>query len=430
MIELFRRAELNGPRLAIVSAGGEFTYSELMAAARLIAAELLAGRKSLEGARVGSMIDPGFAYVAAQWGTWLAGGIAVPLALTNPAAELEYVIEDADMSAIIAGGDFVERLGRIAGSRDIPLHDVARLLALQPSTIEPAEPATDDAMLLYTSGTTGRAKGVVWRHSAIEAQAKMMTEAWGWQPDDRVLLVLPLHHVHGLINVVTTALWNGATVEMLPRFDVDATWSRLGGGETTVFMAVPTIYRRLLTAWDGLDPGTRATTSSHMADMRLMVSGSAALPVATLEAWREVSGHTLLERYGMTEIGMALSNSYEADRIPGAVGRPLPSVEARVVDELGSVVGDGEAGDLQVQGPSVFEHYWRKPAETQESFTDGWFQTGDVVAVHDGIYRILGRRSVDIIKTGGEKVSALEIEEVLRRHPSHRRLRRCWRRGR
>ena len=148
-----------------------------------------------------------------------------------------------------------------------------------------------------------------------------------------------------------------------------------------------------------------------------MVSGSAALPVATLEAWREASGHTLLERYGMTEIGMALSNPYKGDRVPGAVGAPLPGVEVRIVDEADNPVAAGVAGRLQVRGPSVFTRYWDRPEETRQSFVDGWFRTGDVAVARGGVFRIQGRESVDIIKTGGEKVSALEIEEVLRRHP-------------
>jgi malonyl-CoA/methylmalonyl-CoA synthetase len=153
--------------------------------------------------------------------------------------------------------------------------------------------------------------------------------------------------------------------------------------------------------------------------LRLMVSGSAALPVSTLERWRGISGHTLLERYGMTEIGMALSNPLAGERRPGSVGLPLPGVQVRLVDEDGSEVEPGTPGEIEVRGPGVFLEYWRRPEATAEAFRDGrWFRTGDVAVVEDGYYRILGRRSVDIIKTGGFKVSALEIEEVLRTHPA------------
>jgi len=417
VIELLERARTFGDRVAIVDATGTFTYDELLGAARSVAARLLQGGVALGGARVATMIPPSFTYVAVQWGIWLAGGIAVPLGLTHPDPEIEHVIDDAEAAIIVAGRQYRERLEALAAGRDCVVLEADQLAVRQQHAAEPVVPLGDDAMLLYTSGTTGRAKGVVWRHSAIQAQAEIMSAAWGWRADDRALLVLPLHHVHGLINVVTTALWNGAAVEIHPGFDAAATWDSLISGEVTVFMAVPTIYSRLLVAEDGFSAEERLSAKSRLAAMRLMVSGSAALPVATLEAWQAVSGHVLLERYGMTEIGMALSNAYRGERIPGAVGRPLPSVLARVVDEADAPVGEGTPGRLQIRGPSVFERYWRRPEVTRQSFVEGWFRTGDVVEVTDGIYRILGRESVDIIKTGGEKVSALEIEEVLRSHP-------------
>jgi malonyl-CoA/methylmalonyl-CoA synthetase len=149
-----------------------------------------------------------------------------------------------------------------------------------------------------------------------------------------------------------------------------------------------------------------------------MVSGSAALPVSTLERWREITGHTLLERYGMTEIGMALSNPYRGSRVPGSVGTPLPGVDVRLTDDRGAAVPPGTPGEIEVRGPSVFAEYWGKPDATREAFRDGWFRTGDTAVVENGIYRILGRTSIDILKTGGHKVSALEIEETLRQHPA------------
>ncbi|HLM69511.1 MAG TPA: AMP-binding protein, partial [Longimicrobium sp.] len=163
--------------------------------------------------------------------------------------------------------------------------------------------------------------------------------------------------------------------------------------------------------------GERARMSAACAAMRLMVSGSAALPVRTLERWREISGHVLLERYGMTEIGMALGNPLHGERRPGFVGVPLPGVEARLVDDDGAEVEPGTPGEVEIRGPTVFLEYWRRPEATAEAFRDGWFRTGDVGVVEGGYWRLLGRRSVDIIKTGGFKVSALEIEEVLRTHP-------------
>ena len=273
-------------------------------------------------------------------------------------------------------------------------------------------------MILYTSGTTSRPKGVVTTHANITAQIMSLVEAWEWSADDRIVLCLPLHHVHGIINVVSCALWSGATCEMLPRFDANAVWERIASGGLTLFMAVPTIYVKLIAAWDAASPERRAALSQACAKLRLMVSGSAALPVSTLERWKEISGHTLLERYGMTEIGMALSNPLRGERVPGSVGTPLPSVEVQLVGENGEPVAPGTPGEIEVRGPSVFAEYWGKPDATRDAFRDGWFRTGDTAVVENGVYRILGRTNIDILKTGGHKVSALEIEEALREHPA------------
>ena len=227
---------------------------------------------------------------------------------------------------------------------------------------------------------------------------------------------MPLHHIHGIVNVISCALWVGAICEILPRFDAQEVWQRLAAGELTLFMAVPTIYVKLIDAWEKASPAEQKRMSEGCRKLRLMVSGSAALPVPTLERWKEISGHVLLERYGMTEIGMAISNSLEGPRYPGCVGQPLPGVEARLM-ELGAPAPAGTPGEIEIRGPAVFLEYWGKPEETQKSFRDGWFLTGDVAVQENGIYRILGRSSVDIIKTGGYKVSALEIEAVLLTHP-------------
>jgi malonyl-CoA/methylmalonyl-CoA synthetase len=182
-------------------------------------------------------------------------------------------------------------------------------------------------------------------------------------------------------------------------------------------MAVPTVYARLIDAWEGADPAERRLWSEGARACRLMVSGSAALPVTTLARWEAMTGHRLLERYGMTEIGMALSNPLYGERRSGFVGEPLPGVQVRLVDETDVPVRPGSPGEIQVKGPSVFREYWRRPADTVSAFTpDGWFRTGDLAVLESGAYRILGRTSIDILKSGGEKISALEIEDVLRSH--------------
>jgi malonyl-CoA/methylmalonyl-CoA synthetase len=205
---------------------------------------------------------------------------------------------------------------------------------------------------------------------------------------------------------------------MLPRFDADAVWDTIAISSLTLFMAVPTIYTKLIASWEAASPERRTVLSSACAGMRLMVSGSAALPVSTLQRWKEISGHTLLERYGMTEIGMAVSNPLNGERVPGSVGRPLPGVEAQLVGEDGKPASAGTPGEIEVRGPGVFTEYWDKPEATRAAFRDGWFRTGDTAVVENGVYRILGRTNIDVLKTGGHKVSTLEIEEVLREHPA------------
>ncbi len=216
-----------------------------------------------------------------------------------------------------------------------------------------ADTANARAMIVYTSGTTGRPKGVVTTHAALNAQIESLVTAWEWTASDRTLLTLPLHHVHGILNVVCCALHSGAVLEMLPKFDSETVWDRLSSGELTVFSAVPTIYHRLIRSWEAASPDVRQARSRGCRALRLMMSGSAALPRTVLDRWHQITGHVLLERYGMTEVGMALSNPLHGERRPGFVGQPLPGVSARIVD-----------GELHLKGPGVFSEYWRQPEST------------------------------------------------------------------
>ena len=414
-LELVARAEAHGPTTSIVSSEGLFTYEDLLTASGVGATRLLAGRDDLGGERICFLVPPGWAYVAVQWATWRAGGVAVPLATSHPPAELAYVLDDAEPEAVVAHPSAVGKLEDVAAERSIPLLQTPALLAAGAEAHLPDVDETRPGMMLYTSGTTGRPKGVVISHANVRAQVESLSEAWAWTSDDHILSHLPLHHVHGIVNVLTSALWNGATCEILPRFRPVDVWERLARVEATLYMAVPTVYRRLIDSWEEADPESREAWSAGAAACRLMVSGSAALPVPTLERWEELTGQRLLERYGMTEIGMALSNPLGGERRPGHVGAPLPGVDVRLVGEDGAAVEDDAPGEIQVRGATVFSEYWRRPEETAASFTpDGWFRTGDQAVLADGAYRILGRSSVDIIKTGGEKISALEIEDVLR----------------
>jgi malonyl-CoA/methylmalonyl-CoA synthetase len=406
------------PRRAIIASDGTFTYDDLDEASKRVAGALLADNEDLNQTRVAFLVHPSFGYVAVQRGIWRAGGVAVPLAVSHPPGELEYVIRDSGASLVVgerACAATLMPLARAAHARFVPVEEALRA---HPADALPHLGPSRRAMIIYTSGTTGRPKGAVSSHQVIGAQIASLVEAWRWTPSDHLLLALPLHHVHGIINGLGSALAVRATCEILPAFDAEKVWDRLASGEVTVFTAVPTIYHRLIASWDAATTEIRQQRSEGVRGLRLMMSGSAALPVKTLERWREISGHTLLERYGMTEIGMALANPLAGDRRPGCVGVPLPGVEVRLVDENGVEVPGTSPGELEVRGPSVFLEYWRRPGETEAAFRDGWFRTGDVAVVEDGSYRLLGRTSVDIIKTGGFKVSALEIEEVLRTHPA------------
>jgi len=417
---LFARATGWPERLAIAGPAGTATYGQLLDASERRARTLLGGRGDLAEARVVFLLPPGPGHVETQWGIWRAGGVAVPLSASQAPAEWGYVVSDCGAEIVVADESSAE-LRTIATTRGATFVGAGSLQEGRRGAVTLPPVARDRrAMILYTSGTTSRPKGVVTTHRNIEAQVATLVDAWGWTADDRVLHVLPLNHVHGIVNVLACALWAGAVCEFLSPFEPVAVWDRLALGGITLFMAVPTIYARLLSAWEEAGEGVRARWSAAARGLRLMVSGSAALPVPLLERWRAATGHVLLERYGMTEIGMALSNPLTGARRPGAVGQPLPGVGVRLVDEHGAEVAEGTPGEIEIRGDSVFREYWGRPDATRDAFRDGWFRTGDVAVFEDGAYRILGRLSVDIIKTGGHKVSALEIEDVLRQHPGVR----------
>jgi malonyl-CoA/methylmalonyl-CoA synthetase len=418
-VQLFGRAQEYGSKIAIVSDEGTFTYHDLLNASSEWAKTLLSGKDDLQEQRIAFLIPPSFEHVATQWGIWRAGGIAVPLCTVHPRPELEYVVLNSGASIIVGDPIFEELLRPISETLNIKFILTSDTSLGKASSL-PEVDIERRALILYTSGTTGKPKGVVITHGNIEAQVNSLITAWAWSSSDRILHVLPLHHIHGIINVLTCALWAGAECHLIKKFDADIVWSRICNGDLTLFMAVPTIYVKLIAAWKSASKDCQIVMSQGCAKMRLMVSGSAALPIQVLNQWKDLSTHVLLERYGMTEIGMALSNPLMGERKHGSVGFPLPQVEVRLVDEFGKVVPPGMPGEILVKSPGVFLEYWQNPEETGKAFCEGWFGTGDYAVVENGSYRILGRISVDIIKTGGYKVSALEIEETLRTHPNIR----------
>ena len=416
-IELIQRAEGFGEKTAVEDWTGSFTYADLLRVSHFVALNLLGREKDLGEKRVAFIVPPGFEYVALKLGVWMAGGVSVPLGLTHSPREIEYVIGDSGAETVVFHPDLAHKLEGVSFGAGVRLRCLPDVLLPARGELPPVREERR-AMIIYTSGTTSKPKGVVSTHLNIKAQINSMTEAWEWSAGDSILNVLPLHHLHGILNVVLCSLWSGARCVMMNGFSPRDVWDRFERKDLTLFMGVPTIYSKLIDCWEDSSARERERMSDSIRGLRLMVSGSAALPVSVLEKWKEISGHVLLERYGMTEIGMALSNPYRGERLPGRVGFAMPGVEAGIFDERDEPLGEESQGEIRVKGKSVFLEYWGKPRETEDAFCEGWFKTGDIAFLErGGSYRILGRESVDIIKSGGYKISALEIEEVLREHP-------------
>ncbi|MFD2202017.1 acyl-CoA synthetase [Shivajiella indica] len=418
MLKIFETAENLPDKIAIVDKDKSYSYQTLLTKSKAVASFLLDGETDLNQNRVAFMVSPGFDYITVQWGIWLAGGIAAPLCITYPFPSLKYVIEDTGATIIIASPEYEEILSPYFSTSGIRFIKIGNFPEY--GSFELPKVSKDrGAMILYTSGTTSLPKGVLTTHANIEAQVSTLVEAWQWSQQDYTLSILPLHHVHGIINVNSCALWSGATVEFLPQFDATGVFEIFKKGNVNVFMAVPTVYFKLIAYFETLSLIEQKEITQILEKFRLMVSGSAALPVSVMEKWHQISGHYLLERYGMTEIGMAISNPYEGERRAGHIGQPLPGVDIRICNESDEVIPFDQAGEIQVKGSNVFKEYWGKQEATQKAFTkDGWFKTGDIAVMENGYFKILGRDSVDIIKSGGYKISALEIEEILRTHPS------------
>ena len=376
------------PRTAIVAADGTYSYDDLDDASRRVAAALLGDNDDLRQTRVAFLVAPSFAYAAVQRGIWRAGGVAVPLAVSHPPAELEYVIKDAAASVVVGRRRVRIRAGAAGqgGARPVRARPPTRSRPHPPQTL-PHLASSRRALIIYTSGTTGKPKGAVTTHENVGSQVAALVEAWEWRAvgspaAGAAAAPRARHHQRARL-----ARWRcGATCEMLPAFDAEhGVGAAVVGRDHRVHGRADDLqpaHRRL-----GRGAGDcRRARSAGVRRLRLMMSGSAALPVHVLERWREISGHTLLERYGMTEIGMALSNPLHGERRPGCVGQPLPDVDVRLVDEDG-IDGARRArpGELEVRGPAVFHEYWQRPDETAAAFRDGWFRTGDMAVLRGRI---------------------------------------------
>ena len=403
-------------RVALVEADNTYTYSEVNSRVNRFATGLLGNKDDLQEERIAFFMPASLDYVTTMHGVWRAGGIAVPLNVASAVSELDHYLSCASVTRMVANAEYQESLRDLCASLNIELMSADEVLADAAGPLPKLTPERR-AMMLFTSGTTNKPKGVVSTHKTIHAQITTLIDAWEWSENDVIPLFLPLHHIHGIINILSCGLWAGATVHLFAKFDIPKISHQIVAGTYNVFMAVPTIYVKLIQYFDSIDPAEVQKICDGFKDMRLNISGSAACPVKLFNQWKGLTGQVLLERYGMTEIGMGISNPYNGERRAGAVGQALPGVDCELYYENDSLITEeAVAGEIRIKGDNVFLEYWDNATATKESFKDSWFCTGDVAVLEDGYYRIMGRSSVDIIKSGGYKLSALEIEGVLLTH--------------
>ena len=402
--------------IALVYDGGEYSFRDIASGAATVAGGL-AQRGIRRGDRVAVGLPNSPELVTTILGVIQAGAVLVPLNPAYTADELTYVVSDAGARAAVVSPEHEA----ILVQSQLP---ELSLIVSAPQELDAASRATvtidaeSPALIVYTSGTTGRPKGAVLSHRALLSNLVTVARAWQWSENDRLLLTLPCFHLHGLGLGIITSFLMGSSVVLRRRFvaeDVCADLERVGA---TMFFGVPTMYNRLVALPEA------AITAYARQNMRLWVCGSAPLTAATFERFKERFGRELLERYGMTECGFVLATPFEGPRRPGVVGAPLPGISVRIVDPDAATAGqlidmpDGVTGEIVIRGPNLFTGYWNRPDDTQRAFIDGYLRSGDLaVREPDGMVRIVGRSSVDIIKTRGFKVSAVEIEDCLQRHP-------------
>jgi malonyl-CoA/methylmalonyl-CoA synthetase len=350
---------------------------------------------------------------------WLAcvklGLIAIPINVLYQAREIAHIVADAEPSAVLTTADRVSDLpkGAVAWDIDALAHEASQVTTVRERPRAFREIVCDSTTplaLVYTSGTTGASKGAILTHGNFASNALVLNATWAMHESDRMLTTLPLFHVHGLGNAVHCWLLSGCHMKLTGRFDAKRATSWFTEYVPTVFFGVPTMYVRML--------DMNATVTAKIGERaRLFVSGSAPLPVHVLQAFRERFGHVILERYGMTETLMNVSNPYFGERRAGTIGFPLATTGVRIVNERGGDVEDGTSGELWVRGPNVCAGYWKRPDATVAAFRDGWFRTGDIgVRAPDGYITLNGRRS-DLIISGGFNIYPREIEELLLEQP-------------
>ncbi|WP_414943060.1 acyl-CoA synthetase [Amycolatopsis sp. cmx-11-32] len=397
---LFPTLASGSDKEALRFGGTSLTYADLAAVAGTLARDLPSGRVAVWATPT---VYTSVAVIAAL----LAGVPAIPLNPKIGERELAHILGDSEPVLVLAepGADLP------SGLAGLPRRDIT----LEGAPVDlPAEPdAEAPALIVYTSGTTGPPKGVVLPRRAISTTLDALESAWDWTADDVLVHGLPLFHVHGLILGVLGPLRRGGSVRHLGRFSTEGVARELATGATMMF-GVPTMYHRIAG-----EVGDDPSLAEALSGARLLVSGSAALPVHDHQRITAATGQRVIERYGMTETLMNTSVRADGERVPGTVGLPLEGVDLRLVDEAGQPVEEIETvGEIQVRGPNLFTEYLNRPDATEAAFDDGWFRTGDM-ATRDatGYVKIVGRKATDLIKSGGYKIGAGEIENALMEHP-------------
>ncbi len=402
-----------------------YTWADLDHASARIA-NLLASLGLPPGARVAVQVEKSVEALALYLATLRAGLVFLPLNTAYRSAEVEYFVRDAEPGVVVctpAAFGWVSKIAFQAGTQAVYTLGDDRTGSLLDRAAHHADVHTPAvcgadtlAAIVYTSGTTGRSKGAMLTHGNLLANAVMLKDYWGWRHDDVLIHALPIFHVHGLFVAIHAALLGASKMFWFSKFDPAAVVAALP--RATVFMGVPTLYVRML--------GEAGLNRAAAAHIRLFISGSAPLLIETFRDWQERTGHTILERYGMSETTMLTSNPYgpdarygkQSERRGGTVGFPLPGVDLRVADAQDQALPAGEIGGIQVRGASVFGGYWRMPEKTAQEFTaDGWFRTGDVGQIDARGYVSIVGRSKDLIISGGYNVYPAEIEAVLNELP-------------
>ena len=410
LIEKFlQHCQQTPDKRCVVFEGQTYSYADIRAMAAAWAGELRA-RGLQRGERVALFLDNGPKFISAYLGAQWAGGTVVLINTAYRQTELRHILRDAAPRFVVTDAQRNHEIKNL----EFKIENLEFPLAVPfdfPSTIF-SQFCDEVAIIAYTSGTTGKAKGAMLTHRNLAANVASVTEAWGWTSDDHLLLVLPLFHLHGLGVGFHGTIWAGASCELHPHFEVKTVYNRLLSGEPTMFFGVPTMYGRLL---------NEATKRDQKPpNLRLYVSGSAALSADTMLAFERVFGQRILERYGMTETVMNTTNPLHGERRPGTVGQPFPRQEARVVHvHTRQPLPADEDGEIEVRGAHVFAGYLNQPEASAECFTpDGWFKTGDLGRVSaDGYFTITGRAK-ELIISGGFNIYPREVEEVLAMHPS------------